>query len=150
MATLTLKVTKGDVKEFVKDTKERFESNPLTNLLINANICIFKDKEGELVIFHVRPMVNSILLILPAIFFSVAIFLFSVNPYLYIVPLFYIATILIFYSDYLLYLIYLWGLKKANIESTAIRVNRDELIKRMVLNYESSKPKSRTSQRKHT
>lgn len=150
MATLTLKVTKGDVKEFVKDTKERFESNPLTNLLINANICIFKDKEGELVIFHVRPMVNSLLLILPAIFFGVAIFLFSINPYLYIVPLFYIATILIFYSDYLLYLIYLWGLKKANIESTAIRVNRDELIKRMVLNYESSKPKSRTSQRKYT
>jgi hypothetical protein len=149
MATLTLKIDKGNVNTFVKDTKERFESNPLTNLLINANICIFKDKEGELIIFHLRPMVSSFLLIFPAIIFGVAIFLFSINPYLYFIPGIYISIILAFYSDYFLYLIYLWGLKKAKIKAKATRVNRDELIRRMVSNYESNKPKDRAIQGKH-
>lgn len=145
MATLTLKIEKGNVNSFVKETKERFETNPLTNLLINANITIFKDNEGELVIFHVRPMVSSMLLIFPAFIFGVAIFLLNLNPYIYIVPSLYIITILAFYSDTFLYLIYLWGLKKANIKSKATRVNRDELIRRMVLYYE----RKRTIQGKH-
>ena len=144
MATLTLKIKYGDVNNYVKETKERFESNPLTNLLINANICIFKDKEGELIIFHVRPMVSSFLLLVPAVIFGIAIFVLGINPYLYIISGIYIAIILAFYSDYFLYLIYLWGLKKANIEAEAERVNRDELIRRMVLQYESRKPKART------
>lgn len=139
MATLTLKVEEGNVKSYVKETKERFESNPLTNLLINANICIFKDKEGELVIFHVRPMVNEWLLIFPALMFGLIILLLSLNPYLYIVPAIYIAFILAFYSDTFLYLIYLWGLNKANIKSKAKKVNRDELIRRLVVSYEQRK-----------
>ena len=136
MATLTMKIVEGNVKGYVKETKERFESNPLTNLLINANICLFKDKEGELVIFHVKPMVNSMLLIFPALMFGAIIFILSLNPYLYIVPSIYITIILAFYSDTFLYLIYLWGLNKANIKSKAKRVSRDELITRLVNHYE--------------
>lgn len=139
MATLTLKVMESNVKGFVKETKDRFESNPITNLLINANICIFKDKEGELVIFHIRPMVNEWLLIFPALMFGGIILLLNLNYYLYIVPAIYISLVLAFYSDTFLYLIYLWGLNKANIKSKAKKVNRDELIRRLVVSYEQRK-----------
>ena len=135
MATIAFEYQEGNLKgleEFIEEVKGRlFNDNLLTNPY-RGNVYKLPKEQRNIYLLTFTPIYPLMLFIIPTMIMAGLILFLNWNPFLFIIPTFFLSLILFFYSNSFFYLFFKIGLKKAKIDVKLKRVYTTELITLLV------------------